>query len=77
MIIKFEGKGCKGCPFFWVEYHADLRKCEEVDWTCCTLTGNINHKTGEMVKIKLGRDFKRKGACPFKKGEKVEVINGK
>lgn len=75
MVIKFGGKDCCNCPFFWVEYCADLRKCEEIEWTGCLLHDRFDYEGDKGLKIILGKNSIRKGDCPFKNGNEVKIIN--
>jgi hypothetical protein len=77
MIVKFEGKGCKGCPFYMVKYSGaafDLGRWEVLR-AYCVLHGEVDQETDKQIEIELGKDFKRRGDCPFIKGDKIEVIN--
>ena len=63
MLVMFRGTGCAECPF----YHANVSiedagvRIEEVR---CALDG-MEWADGRVLDIKLGRDGKRKGDCPF------------
>jgi hypothetical protein len=60
MMVQFKGKGCRGCPFFHETHTPD----GDVDYVWCALD-DMETFDDRKLDIKLGRDGKRKGDCPF------------
>lgn len=67
MFVVFGGRGCAECPFL----HESMEHDTVV--RTCNLDGIWVSALGREISIKLGRDGKRKGDCPFKMSQKVTV----